>query len=133
VGRVAELGAVGEITRLKKYPTTAFASEVWRELDFIFWRERVPCLPAGFTPDGIEPVTIETAKRGIEISGTMSLLPSGSCELDLCLLRPSFSSVESVSVAKLRTSTIIDASLDGQRLMISVSAALDTNDEELLA
>jgi hypothetical protein len=114
---------------VKTYPTSAFASEVWRELYFVFRRERVPCLPADLTPDGIEPVTIETTKRGVEIIGTMSFLPSGSCALDLCLLRPCFSSVESVSVAKLRTSTITDASLDGQRLSISVATLEKTNDD----
>jgi hypothetical protein len=113
--------AFGHITRLNKYPTTALSTELWREINFIFWRERVPCLPAGLTPDGIEAVTIETTKRGVEITGTMSFLPSGSFALHLCLLRPSFSSVESVSVAKLSTSTITDASLDGQRLTISVA------------
>ena len=118
---------------MKTYPTSAFASEVWRELDFVFWRERVPCLPAGLTPDGIEPVTIETTKRGIEIAGKMSFLPTGSYALDLCLSRPSFSSVESVSVAKLRTSTITDARLDGQRLTISVTATLDKTDETPVA
>ena len=38
-------------------------------------------MPVGVTPDGIEPVTIETTKRGVEITGTMSFLPSGSCAL----------------------------------------------------
>jgi len=117
---------------LKTYPTSAFASEVWRELDFIFWREHVPCLPAGLTPDGIEPVAIETTKRGVEITGTMSFLPTGSYALGLCLSRPSFPSVESVSAAKLRTSTITDASLDGERLRISV-ATLEKTDDDTVA
>lgn len=118
--------------RVKTYPTSAFAIEVWRELDFVFWRELIPGLPVGLTPDGIEAVTIETTKRGVEIIGTMSFIPSGSFALYLCLSRPGFSSVESVSVAKLRTSTITGASLDGQRLSISVATLEQANDDTVV-
>ncbi|WP_395737154.1 hypothetical protein [Prosthecobacter sp.] len=115
---------------MKQYPTSAFSIEVWREIYGIFWRERIPCLPSDVTPDGIDPVAIETTKRGVEITGMMSFLESKSCPLRLCLSRPVFSSVESVSVAKLRASTISDASLEGKRLSVSISANLDKRDEE---
>jgi hypothetical protein len=110
---------------LNQYPTSAFTEDIWQEIDFIFWRELVPCLPFGVTPDGIEPVTIETTKRGIEISGTMSFLPAGSYDLALCLSRPSFSSIESVSVLKLRRAAITNSSLEGHTLMITV---IDTDE-----
>jgi hypothetical protein len=113
-------------TRLKKHSTSAFTEDIWREIDFIFWRELVPCLPSGVTPDGIDPVTIETTKRGVEITGTMSLLPAGSYDLALCLSRPGFSSIESVSVSKLRRAAITDSSLKGHTLMITVTDTVET-------
>ena len=98
-----------------------FAKEIWQEIEFIFWREQVPCLPSGTTGDGIEPVNIETTKRGVEISGTIWFLPDGSYDLSLCLLRPGFSSIESVSVSKLRRAAIVDSSLEGHTLTITVT------------
>jgi hypothetical protein len=105
---------------LKEYPTSAFSEEIWQEIDFIFWRESVSCLPAGRTGDGVEPVNVETTKRGIEISGRISFLPEGSYDLELCLSRPDFSSIESVSVARLRQAVIVECGLEGRTLRVVV-------------
>jgi hypothetical protein len=118
---------------LKKYSTSVFAKDIWQEIEFIFWRERVPCLPSGTTGDGVEPLNIETTKRGVEISGTIWFLPAGSYDLYLCLSRPSFSSIESVSVSKLRKAAITDSSLEGHTLKITVTDALAKADETPLA
>ena len=106
---------------MKKHPKTVFAEDIWKEIDFIFWRERVPCLPSGTTPDGIEPVWVEATKRGIEISGTMSFLPTGSYPLYLCLSKSGFLTIESVSVSKLRRAVVVDSSLENRVLKITVS------------
>jgi hypothetical protein len=118
---------------LKKHPKNVFAEDIWQEIEFIFWRERIPCLPSGTTPDGVEPVFIETTKRGVEISGTMSFLPTGSYDLNLCLSRPGFSTIESVGISKLRRATIIDSCLENRALKITVTDTLTTTDETLLA
>jgi hypothetical protein len=111
---------------MRKYPTSVFASEIWQEIEFIFWREHVPCLPFGTSGDGIEPVNIETTKRGVEISGTIWFLPAGNYDLSLCLLRPGFSSIESVSVLKLRNAVIADSTLEGRTLTITVTVSGET-------
>jgi len=111
---------------LKKYSASVFAKEIWQEIEFIFWRERVPCLPSGSTGDGIDPVNIETTKRGVEISGTIWFLPAGNYDLSLCLSRPGFSTIESVSVSKLRRAAITDSSLEGHTLMITVTDTDET-------
>jgi hypothetical protein len=120
-------------THLKKYPTGAFTKEIWQEIEFIFWRERVSCLRPGMTGDGVDPVSIETTKRGVEISGAIWFLPEGSYALHLCLSRPGFSSIESVSVGKLRRAVITGASLEGRTLKITVMDNPDATDEISLA
>jgi hypothetical protein len=112
---------------LKTYPTSVFTKEIWQEIEFIFWREAVSCWPAGTTEDGIVPVHVETTKRGVEISGKIWVLPVGSYDLELCLSRPGFSSIESVSVAKLRSAAIVDCRLEGRTLLIAVAETFQKN------
>ena len=118
---------------MKKYPKSVFAEDIWKEIDFIFWRERVPCLPSGMAGDGIDADSIETTKRSVEISGTIWFLPTGKYELHLCLSRPSFSSIESVSVSKVRRTTVTDSSLEGRNLKITVTVSCAGTDETLMA
>lgn len=118
---------------MKKYSTGVFAEDLWQEIEFLFWRERVPCLPVGTTGDGVRPLTIETTKRGVEIYGMIEFLPVGSYDLHLCLSRPSFSSIESVSVSKLRRAAITDSGLEGHILRITVTDTLGATDETPLA
>jgi hypothetical protein len=109
---------------LKKYPTSAFSKSIWQEIDFDFMREPVPCLPLGTSGDGLIPIGIEATKRGVEISGTIWFLPSASYDLSLCLARPSFSSIESVSVSKLRRAVITDSHLENHSLKITLEDSL---------
>jgi hypothetical protein len=104
---------------LKKYPTSVFDREVWREIYLIFLRERVPCLPS-VSGDWVQPIFIETSKRGVEISGEIGFVPTGNYMLYLILSRPSFPSIESVSVSKLRRAVIADSRLDDCTLYITV-------------
>jgi hypothetical protein len=96
-----------------------FSREIWQEIEGIFWREGVPCLPDRAT-DGIGPEFIETTKRGVEISGVMWFLPTGRYQFSLCLSRPWFSSMESVTISKLRRTTILDCCFEGQTLSFTV-------------
>ncbi len=114
---------------MKQYPTTAFTNEIWRGIDFLFYGTQISNLLSGVVPDGIQPAMIETTKRGVEITGKIHLLPSSSYSLHLCLCRPGFPTVESVTVNKLRASEITDAGLEGKNLTIRVMAAADRKDD----
>ena len=83
--------------------------------------------------DGIDADSIETTKRGVEISGTIWFLSTGKYALHLCLSRPGFSSIESVSVSKVRRTTITDSSLERCTLKITVAVSCAGTDETLVA
>ena len=110
---------------MKTYPLTSLSSEVWREIDFIFWRHEVPCLIKGSTGDGFIAENIETNKHGVVISGTMTFLGgrSGYFEHPMVLqfTRPRFSSLDSISPEKVRKTIIADSGFDGKTLHVSVA------------
>ena len=109
---------------LNHSPTT-FDSEIWTELEFLFRREELSCLPRWSSPDGIIPHEVETTKHGVEIHGTIWFLTGGSSNpefaLTLLLSRPRFSSLDSVTSEKLRTVTISDSSLEDRHLHVAVA------------
>lgn len=113
--------------RVQKYPTSAFPAEIWEEIESIFWRHEVPCLPRGAACDGLDPLEIETTKRGVEIHGGIWFLtggrgsPSPRFEVNLCLSRPRFSSIESVTVERLRTAVLFDSALEDGLLWVTVA------------
>ena len=110
---------------MKTYPLTALSKDAWKEINFIFWRNEVSCLPKGSAGDGFLAETIETTKRGVEIYGIMTFLGgSRGCfehPMVLCLSRPRFSSVESVVPDKIRESEISSAEIDGKTLYVTVT------------
>jgi hypothetical protein len=109
---------------VKTHNLSSLPEDAWKEIDFIFWRNEVPCLPRGSTGDGFLPENIETTKRGVEIYGRMTFLDGGSgCfehPMVLCLSRPRFTSIESLLPKKIRTATISKAEFDGDTLCITV-------------
>jgi hypothetical protein len=107
--------------RLKKYPLNAFSDDLWEEIYSTFRRQHVPCLPRESAADSLDRHEIQTTKRGIEISGKISFLPK--CQwypLKLCLASPNFSSLEGVTIAKLRRAAIVDSHLEGGTLSVTV-------------
>ncbi len=115
------------LNQLKQHPPTVFDAEIWKEIEGIFWRHSVPCMPRGAACDGLEPNQIETTKEGVGIHGGMWFLlggrgsPNPRFELALCLSRPRFSSIQSVTVDKLRTAGISDSCLENDLLRITVT------------
>ncbi|MEM1083118.1 MAG: hypothetical protein AAGI48_03280 [Verrucomicrobiota bacterium] len=109
---------------MKTHALTELPKDAWQEIDFIFWRNEVPCLPSGSSGDGFLPENIETTKRGVEIDGTMTFLGGSRGYFEhpmvLCLGRPRFSSIESVTQAKLRSASISEAEIDDGTLYITV-------------
>ncbi len=103
---------------MKRHSPDAFTKEIWEELNVFFWRNRVDCLPGRPSFDGLDPVAIETTKRGVEVRGGIWFLTGGRrssnprYELVLCLSRPRFSSIASVTLEKLRSATISEATLE---------------------
>lgn len=112
---------------MKRHPPTAFSADLWSELEGVFWRHPVPCMPKGSACDGLDPVAIETTKLGVEVRGGIWFLvggpgsPSPRFELNLCLSRPRFSSMESVSISKLRTATVSDSTLENGLVSITLT------------
>ena len=76
-------------------------------------------------------MSVETTKRGVEISGSSWFLPTANYDLEFCLARPSFSSVESVTVAKLKKAIITESDLEGGTLRIVVADTTEKTDEEV--
>lgn len=109
---------------MKTHPLTALSEDSWKEIDFIFWRNEVSCLPKGSTGDGFLAENIETTKRGVEIQGRMTFLGGSSGYFEhpmlLCLSRPRFSSIESVIPDKIRVAEISEAELDRKTLYVTV-------------
>ena len=112
---------------MHKHSPSAFTDEIWKEIEGIFRRHSVPCMPRGAACDGLDPIEIETTKMGVEVHGGIWFLTGGSgspsprFELNLCLSRPRYSSIESVTVAKLQTAVVSDSSLEDEVLCITVT------------
>ena len=83
-------------------------------------------MPRGAASDGLDPIEIQSTKRGVEIHGGIWFLPGGQgspnprYELNLCLARPRFSSIESVTVEKLKSANISEAALEEGLLSITI-------------
>ena len=78
---------------MKKQPPSIFSKDIWREVEMVFWRQELSCMPKEAATDG----------------------------LDLCLARPRFSSIESVTVEKLRVSTITESDFEDGFLSITIA------------
>ena len=84
-------------------------------------------MPEGSATDGLDPEQIESTKHGVEIHGGIWFLLGGKdspCpryEMSICLSRPRFSSIESVTVEKLQTATISHSEFEDGFLAITVS------------
>jgi len=109
---------------LKKHELTVLSKDIWEEIDFIFWRSEVSCLPKGSSGDGFLAENIKTTKHGVQIDGIMTFLGgSRRCfelPMVLCLSRPRFSSIESVTQKKVRTAEIIEAEIEEKTLFVIV-------------
>jgi hypothetical protein len=111
---------------VKKFPPSAFNKDVWRAIEMIFWRDEVQCMPKGSATDGLDPEEIETTKHGVEIRGGIWILlggrsdPNPRYEMTMCLSRPRFSSIKSVTVDKLESATISDSELEDGLLTLTV-------------
>jgi len=83
-------------------------------------------MPQGSATDGLDPEEIESTRNGVEIRGGIwILLGSGSSnprfEMNLLLSRPRFSSIDSVTVNKLRSATISKSEFEDGFLSITIS------------
>ena len=109
---------------MQKHPSTVFSAEIWKELELLFRREELSCLPRYSSPDGLIPHEVETNKHGVEIHGTIWFLTGGSSNpeftLTLLLSRPRFSSIGSVTAEELRDAIISNASLGNGHLHVTV-------------
>lgn len=123
------------IEPMKKHNPSELSSEVWQQIEFIFWRNELSCLPSGFTGDGIEPISIETTKRGIKIEGRIWFLPEGCYDLHLCLARPHFTNISSVTPERVTDVVVTEASLDRKTLRVTagVPGAADVSDQAATA
>jgi hypothetical protein len=106
---------------MKKHPPSALPIEVWQQIEFIFRRHELSCLPPGSSEDGIEPHSVESTKRGVEILGRIWFLPAGCYDLHLCLSRPAFSSLASVTPEAIRNASISEACLVGRALRVTAA------------
>lgn len=120
---------------MKKHHPSELSSEVWQQIEFIFWRHRLSCLPSGFTGDGVEPISIETTKRGIEIEGRIWFLPQGCYDLHLCLARPHFTNISSVTAERVTEAIVSEAWLDRKTLRVTagVPGAADVSGQATMA
>jgi len=84
-------------------------------------------MPKGSATDGMDPEEIESTKRGVEIHGGIWFLlggrgsPNPRYEMTMCLSRPRFSSIESVTADRLKTATISGSELEDGFLSITVT------------
>ncbi len=84
-------------------------------------------MPKGSATDGLDPEEIETTKHGVEIHGGIWFLlggrgsPNPRYEMTMCLSRPRFSSIESVTTNKLESATISGSEFEDGYLMINVT------------
>lgn len=74
-------------------------------------------MPEG-EPDGLEPVEIECTKRGVELRGGLGFFPDGprstnpTYGFNLCLARPRFTTLESVTLDRVRSLTVRESSFE---------------------
>ncbi len=114
------------ISNLKKHPPNTLSKDIWQEIEMIFWRQKLTCLPTGSAIDGLIPHEIESTKRGIEIHGEIWFLtggkgaPNSRYNLNLYLCRPRFSSIESLTTKKLNSSTITESYIENGLLNITI-------------
>lgn len=112
---------------MKKLPPSAFSAEVWKEIMFAFWRHDLESLPQGSSCDGLDPLEIESTRRGVEIRARVWFLTGGNSstnpcyELSLCLARPRFSSIESVTAEKLESAAISESVLEDGGLYVTMT------------
>lgn len=104
--------------RLKKYPPSLLSKDIWHEIEILFWNGDVPCMPEG-APDGLDPVEIECTKRGVELRGGLWFLPDGPrgspnprYGFNLCLARPRFTTIGSVTLDRIRSVTVRKSSFE---------------------
>ncbi len=111
---------------MKRLPPSVFGKEIWTQIEFIFRQHELDCLPSRAACDGLDPIEVESTKRGIEIRGGIWFLPGGRgspnprFHLNLTLAHPRFSSFESVTVEKLENTTISRSSLDDGLLSVVI-------------
>ena len=93
----------------------------------IFRCQEIPCLPKGSATDGLDPEEIESTKHGVEIRGGIWVLlggrgsPNPRYEVTMCLSRPRFSSMESVTVEKLQTAKVSESEFENGVLTLTVT------------
>ena len=110
---------------MKDYPLSILSKECWREIDFFFRLCEIPCIDKGSSGDGFIAENIETNKRGVEITGVMTFLggKTGYFEnrMVLCLSKPQFSSVQSITPEKIANAILAEAYIEGKLLYITIS------------
>jgi hypothetical protein len=111
---------------LKKFPPSAFSKDIWIAIEMILRREEIECMPKGSATDGLDPEEIESTKHGVEIRGGIWFLlggrsdPNPRYEMTMCLSRPRFPSIESVTVDKLQSATVSDSEFKDGLLTLTV-------------
>ena len=84
-------------------------------------------MPKGSATDGLDPLEVESTKFGVEIRGGIWFLLGGRgdsnprYEMTMCLSRPRFSSIESVTADKLESAAISDSEFDDGHLTLTVT------------
>jgi len=84
-------------------------------------------MPRGSATDGLDQFEIESTKRGVEVRGVIWFLlggggsPNPRYELNLCLSRPRFSSIESVTADKLRSSIVSESDFEDGFLSVTIA------------
>ena len=98
-------------------PST-FGSAIWSEIEAVFSVRRIAAFPLGWSCDGLIPSEVEATKRGIEVRGEIWFLvggrgsPSRRWELQVCLRRPRFASMATVSVENIKAAEVVDFLMD---------------------
>lgn len=118
---------------MKKFPPSALPLDVWQQIELIFRRHQLSCLPRGCVVDGVVSTFIETTKRGVEIVGTVWFLPDGCYDLHLCLVRPHFMGLASITKELIREVAILEAFLDQNTLKVTAGIVnvLDVCDQSV--
>ena len=111
---------------MKQYPTSELGREIWKEISLLLAGSHLQCLPQDWALDGEIPLGIETTKRGVVIRMDVWFLTGGNpqlnpqLEMELCLARPRFSTLQSVTVEKVRASNVEHSCLDGKALHVTL-------------
>ncbi len=83
-------------------------------------------MPKGSATDGLEPHEVEATRHGVEVRGGIWFLLGGrgsanpKYDLNLCLSRPKFPSIGSVTMDKLRSAVITEAIFEDGLLTITI-------------